>query len=408
MKKPFLVTVLFFALTAAFSQGTAPASYFSAIQDIEDIKQAISLSESAELRTVLASEYERLENTTFIESSNGSHVYLTVGNYDTKSQSWPLTISTVFFGTGELFSFQTNLNYAELMGKRFVKTSDMTERQVTDYEESVSAYDNLLHSGEGILYAELYFKIYRWKEASEYLFAPVLCTVANTRLKSKIILNVDCTENTSTAPKTFSVSPKIEVRTAQEKNADSRRIIVLKKTESPAQEEPAETADTEQTDSKKSNWRGRQGVFVLANLERSDMDFSSLDSIINISPCLQGDFNFAPLKFLFLGFDVGVNFLENSYYIGYFNGLNFQLGKHIVPFARAGLDARTNGMLDIRLGGGSDFVFGGVAFTAGYNCSLRYDLNTASGENFFQAVKSAFSIDPTILHAIYVGLGIRW
>ena len=80
MKKPFLVTVLFFALTAAFSQGTAPASYFSAIQDIEDIKQAISLSESAELRTVLASEYERLENTTFIESSNGSHVYLTVGN----------------------------------------------------------------------------------------------------------------------------------------------------------------------------------------------------------------------------------------------------------------------------------------------------------------------------------------
>ena len=400
MKRFFLAVAILFSCFFAFSQETRTIT--QSIYDIEDIKLAITKSDSQELRLALQDEYNSLESTTFTESSLNQHIFISIGEYNTKTQSWPIKITSLFFGTDKLFTYQTELTYAQVMSRRFTDIQNMTEKQLSDYEENVSEYDEILKKNPNTLFAELYFKVYRWENSSEYCFVPFMLTVANSRLKNKIIYTKDFSSLSKTYARTFKTSPEIEVRSKEEQNNDKKRTAyILNSTESAEKSAEDLSKESESSKETKNNFtvqRARQGIFIMANPEVSTSTTANA----------QADFCFGLGKFYFIGFDAGLNWFTNTYYFGGFNGFNVRLGKHITPFVKASVSVRTDSNFDIALGGGTDLNLGGLSFTIGYNYTWRYDFSSIYASNFSELVTNVREAKPYSVNSFYLGLGLNW
>lgn len=378
-KRVFCAAVLLSLCTAfAFSQAQSLA--VSRVYDIEDLKAAMMMDDSSAevLKPELYNLYDELEAATYLERSSGQHLSLFIGTYSVADQAWRLHLRTNFFDREDLLDLEFLLPYSDVLGKRFVTTDKMSEAQLADYEEKVTLYDELIHTRENVLQAELYFKIFRWTGASEYYFVPLSCSIINSQLKNKVVYQVD--EKLLDARK-IQLLPKTEVRNEKEILSDKQRaqkllarnFVMEEKTEGSAESETEKKESENESSAKKDE--GRHGVIVQVIAEKADWDYSDFNKIRQMQPNLQGSICFGITPWLFAGTGVGYRLYSNVYYIDAFLGFNYMLGKHVDSIVQVGLKARTDNTLTLHTGGGFEFKFGPLLLSLGYEYNWHFKLD---------------------------------
>ena len=92
----------------------------------------------------------------------------------------------------------------------------MTKEEREEYERNIMLYDSLFRQAVPVVYVRLKYKIRKWKEASEYRFEPEQLELVRTDTNKTIFtFGKDFLSET-----TFIVYPRIEIRTASEREAD--------------------------------------------------------------------------------------------------------------------------------------------------------------------------------------------
>ena len=396
-----IILALTFALTLTTSLLAQEESIaVSRVYDIEDLKGVMLLDEvsASALKPELASLYEELEGATYLERSSGKHLSLCIGSYSVKDQAWRLHIRSDFFSREDLFDVEFLLPYSDVLGKRFVEVEKMTEAQLADYEEKVTLYDELIHTKENVLQAELFFKIFRWTGSSEYYFVPVECNIINANLKNKVVYSLD--EKILEAKK-VQLLPKQEVRSEGEIIQDKRRAQLLlsknfeieKENRLPENNTESQTETPSSSETEKTQKIGRREVLVQVSAEKADWVYESFNDIRAMQPLIQGSFCFSIFPFLYAGLGVGFKAYVNSFYIDGFAGLNYRLGSVVNPFAQVGIKAFTDNTLDLHAGGGIDFNLGPMVLMLGYDYNWSFELNTGNEKE---------------MNGIQIGAGLSW
>lgn len=399
MKHPaaFLFLGIIFSQFVAAQNSTVETR----IQYIEDLKIKITADPQSKSKETLNSAYKSLEASEYMENSLDGQLELVIGDYDTQKAVWPLTVSMQTLGHKDAVKIEYDLPYSDVIEKKYVLPEQMTERQLRDYEFNVEYYDALFRKDSSVLYAELYFTVTHWLSASEYRIKPVECRIYKNEKRAKEILTLNSAQMQS---RTFVMSPQIDVRSAEEYQADIARVHTALESEKPAQPQPQKESETEYTEEKEQ--KGRLSFYVTTGMEPADLDFSDFDIKENPLDSIDGYLTWGMGKNFFTGLNIGydINSLYKSsiYSVGVLFGGNLNIGSHFRPYADTKVSVRTDNAVILKAGGGFDIIMGNFMLNIDYG----YNWKLNDFESIFGSGDSDVQI--TNFHAFSIGAGFTW
>lgn len=391
MKKCFLALLI---LNFSFLFASTVEDFRSRLEIIENFKRDVMASKSGdesfsqlEIDT-LNQLYAILENDEYTVSSRMDQMNFSVKPYDIEGAYWPLEMNAEILKDNVYFSKKINMDYSVLLEKRYVKPEEMTSYQRADYEYYVNEYENFFLSGRHLIFAEMTFKVKHWKDAGEYRFKPTHIKLYKITRNNRLIKTYDLDEFSF-----FTVSPSVEYRNAQQYLADSTAIDAFVENEN-KKEELALSAEKEKP---LIRFEKRRSFYLAADIEDfkpSDINISNL-KINNIEGFLTWGIN----DYLFggIGITYDIDSMESDAVYG-FNGIfgaNICITDFIRPFAKIGLNARSDDRWILKVGCGTDIKFGHFMLIT----SFDYNWNRRMGE----------STDPnTHYSSVTAGFGITW
>lgn len=356
--------------------------------------------------------YSSLESQTYTSNSFTEELTVRVMDFDGETATWPLVITSTFFGYTNLFEYVIPLSYQEVTGKRYIPIDKMSDKQFKDYSENVELYDSLFRSSTDIFYITLSYKIMTWDGPSVYRFIPVKCDVVRMDKKRAKVIH---SENEDLLmPKEFIIYPQVEVRTydeitkAYEKVAKIKvreREEALKKTQAAGNTTSSKPKKEKKERKEKTVQRGRGGLFV--NVENNFMMPEGIQNTSQYYDQFSAELDFSTGKFSFFGLNCSIYTpeIESFAYwdLGMDFGFNCKIGKHFRPFIKLSGSADNGFNLIGKAGGGLDILFFKIfGLTIGYDYALSYNYGELLG------LPSIYSCPSDKYQKVYLGFGITW
>ena len=424
-------------------QGEAKKDSYKASKDAEVEK------DNQKWLPKIKSAYAKLEGSSYTLTSLEEALTVRVADYDGEIGKWKLHVSADLFGHANVFEDYIYLGYTDVTGKKTPDVSKLSDSQLEEYNEDVEIYDALFRRGTPVFYVKLYYKVLKWTSASEYHFVPQKCEIIRLGKKSKVITKI---KSNSLNPTEFVQTPAVEIRTQKEIESDSAKSTKIrtgevKKSDSYkkiiAEEKkngslknarssydydysaPVSTDDygsaAQNSSSGDDEFMGRTVLYFSANFGKGDLyekqcAESECDEPKSMN--FDGHITLGLARYYYWGFSAGIgkwdygnvydlfeksgesdlcdSMDENSYSFRFVNGFAAPLGKHLRPYAEAGLAFFTNvynpfdynltlsdydaslspGMdkvLGLTIGGGIDVIFTNFMITGGVNyCWMHY------------------------------------
>lgn len=410
------------AITLAEKYPDDTEKFLENIEQVESSKRSIlrlrfEKSKSPEASSVeyasqvnLDKSYKVLENKVYTATSLTDTLVLRGYAYNSLRNRWTISVKSNFFNYTSLFSIDLPLSYKALTGKEVKSLVKMTKEEREEYERNIMLYDSLFRQAVPVVYVRLKYKIRKWKEASEYRFEPEQLELVRTDTNKTIFtFGKDFLSET-----TFIVYPRIEIRTASEREADinsAARVLMgeMKTNQEKAVARAESRGQITIVDDKKKHveQKGRSAVYIstdtritnsmLNDFEAKDIQLNSI--VLNVALGL-GKFGFVGGDF---GYDYKNRSKENSAYcFGAFGGVNFMPTNFIRPYAELALNYHTDENLTPEIGVGTDILIGKVMLNLGYNFGWKINL-----ENYFDE-KEFLDDDISTYHLFTVGFGFTW
>lgn len=343
--------------------------------------------------------YKVVEAGKYVTNSFCDDVIFRVGNFNAEKGYWKATVTSAIFNHTDIINMEFDLTYEEVTGKPFKTADQLSDAEFAEFKSNVALYDYLFRTNANVIFARVYFTMYRWREASEYRFTPSKLEVVRIGDPVKVIHK----ENRVMA-KSFIYydAPVYEVRSENAIAKDAQRAskIVEREQKKAGTYNPAYSYDGSSTNSLVEQ-KGRGAVAITAATVRPASDFGKV-KLDNLS----AEVTFGLGKYGFIGADYGIFFPINAKDLnmeyGAVAGANCRFGKFVRPYIKGTANLNNLGNGIVKAGGGIDFTVSLFMLNVSYDYGWYFDLNKKD-DNIQLSTKP---VDQK--HKISVGLGIAF
>ena len=381
-------------IEAASEENTKEAEKL--VEKIEKFKRAVqkfnedydsASPELASLRESIGEEYEQLERGVYEASSLSSALILRGSSFDEDSGAWDIHINMNFLRNYTPLTAQPlRLSYQELCGKRFGHSKED--------EENVMLYDSLFRRAAPVVYARVTYRIFRWKEASEYAIIPLSATLLRT--DTGAVIRQIPAERLSV--QTATMLPRREIRSAAEKAADTERADLIRAKGVRALSKDEKESKSNRGSSFFAEQKGRRAIYFTADVGLFNSQLANFDRRALSLNSIKGVLAVGFKKYWFVGGSFGFDYLgsiENmEYSFGINGGASIMLCRFVRPYVEAGLEFHTNLIGVASAGTGVDIMFGKLLLNANYHFNVPYSFDSFN----FQ----------TPYHTLGAGIGFTW